>query len=124
MKALFRAAGPAILRRDDEAPKPEARRRGGEKSGGALAQPVRASAPAARGRYAALRLLTRKAGKLQRKFGRAANDATADPEPYVAATAYLAETLEWLNLWEDNAHAADILDDTCDAAQNQCIPQP
>jgi hypothetical protein len=80
--------------------------------------------PVARGRYAALRFLTAKAGKLRRKFGRVANDTTADPEAYAEATAYLADTLEWLSLWEDNARGAEILDEPCEVVQDRFIPQP
>ena len=31
-------------------------------------------------------------------------------EAYAAATAFLADTLDWLNLWQDNAENADQLD--------------
>jgi len=53
-----------------------------------------------------------------------ANDTTADPEAYAEATAYLADTLEWLSLWEDNARGAEILDETCEVVQDRFIPQP
>ena len=64
------------------------------------------------------------AGKLRRKFSRAANDATAEAEPYAQATAYLADTLEWLNLWQDNACHAEILDGDCTLTQDRGFPQP
>ena len=31
-------------------------------------------------------------------------------EAYTRATAYLADTLDWLNLWQDNAESTDQLD--------------
>jgi hypothetical protein len=50
---LFKAAIKAVMQRDPDAPQP--RRRSGKKGGGGMImQLIRASIPAARGRYAAL----------------------------------------------------------------------
>lgn len=64
----------------------------------------------ARGRYAGLRTARR------------AQEATASA--YAAARMYLADTLDWLNLWADNAEPDHWLDEDFSAEQNQNIPQP
>jgi hypothetical protein len=81
IRGVFRAAVKAITRRDeDESPRP--RRRSGETD--------KAFIMAARATF---------------------RRAVAIPiEAYAAATAFLADTLDWLNLWQDNAESADQLD--------------
>lgn len=67
--------------------------------------------PAARGRYAALR---------QQKADRAAFAVSATDR----AAAYLADTLDWLNLWQDNADCEQWPDDDFSAKQDHYGPQP
>jgi hypothetical protein len=74
---LFRDAVKAVTRRDDEEPKPQARRRSGETEKGFS--------------LAARRILRRAAAG-----------------SYVAASTWLADTLDWLRLWDDNAEAENL----------------
>ena len=37
---------------------------------------------------------------------------------------YLADTLDWLNLWQDNADNGHWLDDDFNAKQDRYFPQP
>ncbi len=78
---MFRDAVKALTRRDDDEPPPP-RRRSGETD--------KAFGMAAR---AALRRAVR-----------------LPAEAYAEATAYLSDTLAWLNLWQDNAGPGDELD--------------
>ena len=64
--------------------------------------------PAARGRFAALQTVKAKAGKIARRFSRAANDATA-PDVYDEAALYLADTLAAL-YQQNDAALADTFD--------------
>jgi hypothetical protein len=41
-----------------------------------------------------------------------------------AASGYLSDTLDWLNLWQDNAAHDHWLDDDFSAKQDQNYPQP
>ena len=78
---MFRQAVKAITRRDaDESPAP--RRRSGETD---------------KAFVMAARATLRRAVSIPR-------------EAYAAATAYLSDTLDWLNLWHDNTENADQLD--------------
>lgn len=61
---------------------------------------------AARGRYAGLR------------------QAAAPADAYDRAALYLADTLDWLTLWQDNADHDQWLDEGFSAEQNQAFPQP
>jgi hypothetical protein len=77
---------------------------------------------AACGRYAALQ---------SAKVEKAAAMRPATPMPwqdYDAATAYLSDTLDWLNLWDDNDtylnSADDALDGGFNTQQNHDFPQP
>jgi hypothetical protein len=45
-------------------------------------------------------------------------------EAYAVATGYLCDTLDWLNLWQDNADNGHWHDDDFSAKQEQHIPQP
>jgi hypothetical protein len=68
--------------------------------------------PAARGRYATL-----PPAKVE-----AAAFASADP--YAGAGMYLADTLDWLNLWQDNADNDHWFADDFSAKQDRYFPQP
>jgi hypothetical protein len=57
----------------------------------------------------------RRSGETHKGFGAAARAALGraariPPEAYAAATAYLSDTLDWLNLWDSNAESSDDLD--------------
>jgi hypothetical protein len=88
-----------------------------------VVRPAFTKAPAARGRYAALRG-TMKAKKIG--FASAATDATHDrpTTAYAEATLFLADTLGWLSLWQDNADNEHWLDDDFSAKQDRYFPQP
>jgi hypothetical protein len=109
---LFKAAIKAITQRDDDAPQPQTRRRRGENEGGGpilmrlFTRP--AGRPAARGRYAILR------GTAAQKSGASGQEARA--------VLYLADTLDWLKLWQDNADHWP--DDDFSAKQERHFPQP
>jgi hypothetical protein len=81
IRALFRGAVKAITRREAGEPPPP-RRRGGE-TGKAFGMAARA---------------------VLHRAARIPADA------YMAATAYLTDTLDWLRLWDDNAGDAEELD--------------
>jgi hypothetical protein len=112
-KQLFSAAK-ALLRRKDE-PQPQARRRRGETDKGSVASyrtMLRRRAKtgaAARGRYAALQ---------------PAQEASEPVNAYARVAMYLSDTLDWLNLWQDNADHDHWLDESFSAEQNQNFPQP
>jgi hypothetical protein len=106
----------AVTRRDDDAPQPQKRRRRGEKEGGgpimvqALPLPARhVGRPAARGRYAML-------GAGTAKFD------GADSGHDAPAILHLADTIEWLQLWQDNTDLWS--EDDFSAKQNRYFPQP
>lgn len=98
---MFRAAIKAITQRDDDAPQPKTRRRGGEKEGGGPIRmrlfPRPAGKPAARGRYAALQAIA------AQKSGASGREARAE--------LYLADTLAVLHQWNDEALAETFDDD-------------
>ena len=109
---LFRAAVKAITGNNDE-PQPAARRRKGETEGDLpkpVVRPAVADAPAARGRYAALQPAK-------------AEQAAFAGDPYAGAW-YLSDTLDWLNLWQDNADNGHWHDDDFNAKQERYFPQP
>ena len=114
---MFKAAAKALARPGDE-PQPEPRRKSGETGKGhvtawrrALQRGARKAGAAARGRYAAL----------QPTKGSPASAV----DPFAAVTAYLSETLDWLNLWEANStDFGEALDDHFDTQQDRNFPQP
>lgn len=103
VKPSFRQAAKeiAIKKPPDEQPAPPARRRrDGETRGGGMLTVAR--------RF--MRHI------LRRQFGKAARTSWERPlppepapdfRPYSTATAYLSDTLEWLNLWDQNAEGFD-----------------
>jgi hypothetical protein len=112
IRALFSAAKVLLCPKDE--PKPQARRRRGEtgKDGFALAwrRMLRRAAradPVARGRYAGLR----------------AEGARTRADVYASVAMYLSDTLDWLNLWQDNGNNENWLDDEFSAKLNQNFPQ-
>jgi hypothetical protein len=112
IKALFRKVVKAITEPAEESPKPASKRRG-ETEGGFARLGLwfsRHVGPAARGRYAALMPDT------------AAPPISADAAH--GAGLYLADTLEWLNLWEGHATNEHWQDQEFGAKQDQSYPQP
>jgi hypothetical protein len=110
---LFHTAKAAITRHDPDAPQPTRRRRGEKEGGGpVIMRPVArpAGRPAARGRYAMLQATAQKSG------------ASSGPE--AQALLYLADTLEWLELWQDNANYEQWPDNDFNAKQERYFPQP
>lgn len=112
IRALFIAAKAIVRVLAEDEPKPQARRRRGETGKGfvfacriMLRRAAKTSA-AARGRYTGLRR------------------ATAPADAYARAGMYLSDTLDWLNLWQDNAANDQWLDEDFDTEQNQDYPQP
>lgn len=101
--------------READEPQPERRRRKGETEGGMRrpAAPLN-PAPAARGRYVALRPL--KAEEPVQRIIMPASPTTA--------TVYLADTLDWLNLWQANANHEQWPGDDFSAKQDHYFPQP
>jgi hypothetical protein len=113
IKALFRKVVKALTEpAADESPKPASKRRG-ETEGGFAGLGLwfsRHVGPAARGRYAALKPNT-----------------AASPLSAAAAHGaglYLADTLEWLNLWQGHATNEHWQDQEFGAKQDQSYPQP
>lgn len=113
IKRLFRTAFKAITQRDEDAPQPQKRRRRGEKEGEGpiMVRPpaLYAVRPAARGRYASLG-----SGPAQR--------STIAVGHVEKAALYLADTLDWLQLWQDNT--THWPDDDFSAKQDRYFPQP
>jgi alkylation response protein AidB-like acyl-CoA dehydrogenase len=72
----------------------------------------------------------RRRGETGRGFGLAAravlhHTVRVPPQAYAAATAFLADTLDWLQLWQgDGPVGSDALDDRYDTKQDQQFPQP
>jgi hypothetical protein len=68
----------------------------------------------------------RRRGETDKSFGPAANIVRRVAEiPVCTATRlWLSETLDWLNLWQDNAESHYALDDDISAKQDQNFPQP
>jgi hypothetical protein len=121
IRGLFRAAVNALLcRSTGDAPQPQRRRRG--ETGKAAAAPfgailhrlAKTGAAAARGRYAALQPAPRAAQER----------VTPAASAYDRVALYLADTLDWLTLWQDNAGHDHWLDEGFDTEQNQNFPQP
>lgn len=114
IKALFRLVAKVLADKADEPRPGAARRRRGETDGGLLkpimSQPALAGRPAARGRYAALQ-----PARIESEASLCADD------PYAAATAYLSDTLAWL---QQNADNDQWHDDDFSAKQEQYFPQP
>jgi hypothetical protein len=111
---LFRTAKAALARRDPDALPPTRRRRGEKEGGGPImtrAVPPPAGRPAARGRYAMLR-------------GGTAAPESAHGTPAARAGLYLADTLDWLKLWQDNANDEPWPDSDFSAKQDRYFPQP
>ena len=126
IKTLFKAAVKAVALRSNAAPQPEARkRRGGTDSRAPLCVTPRldrqGGKPAARGKYVVLSAGKRGAGKIVRRFTRAANDAVAH-EAHEDMGLYLATGLEFVQFWQDNAQY-DFLDDHLGAQQDRYFPQ-
>jgi hypothetical protein len=93
LKSLFRAVAKAVAERIDGAPRPTKARR-------------------------------RKSGEDTRElFPRARHMATARAKPIAAATAYLAQTLDWLQLWEHNADVGSNAASSYTAGQDQFTPK-
>lgn len=67
----------------------------------------------ARGRYTTLKPAPRETPETVAPVG-----------TYDRAALYLSETLDWLNLWQDNADQDHWLDERFSAEQNQTAPQP
>ena len=131
-----------MLRRDEDAPKPEARRRKGE-TGREFRRLTRKLLPAAfktgaaaRGCYAALQpakadvsakasaCVSAKAGTTADRLATVDAFASADADVYADTGMYLADTIGWLNLWQDNANNEQWHDDNFSAKQDYCFPQP
>jgi hypothetical protein len=141
MNGLFRAAAKAVTRRDPDAPKPEARkRRGGGTDSRVLflrRRPHHVTEPAARGCYARLAAPTAEPAN---EFVRAANilcsiaqdiaDMFTDlnerlAEVFHGKGLYLSDnTLDWLNLWQDNANNEQWQNEDFGAKQDNYFPQP
>jgi hypothetical protein len=96
LRQLFRAAVKAVTRRAEE-PAPEPRRRRGGETGKAFAIVAKS---------------------VLRRVVRLPSNA------YATATAYLADTLDWLNLWQDNAANDHWLDEDFSAKQDRNFPHP
>ena len=118
IRQLFRAAVNVVTRRVED-PQPQARRRRGETDKGfvaacrAMLRRVARTGATARGHDAALR----PAPKVR--------EAIALTSAYARAPLYLSDTLDWLNLWQDNAGYDDHwIDDDFSAKQDENFPQP
>jgi hypothetical protein len=112
IKGLFKSAAKALARPDDE-PKPEPRRKRGGDTDKAFGLAWRA---------VLRRAVTKSRAVAQSRAANAAHDRTAGA--YVRATMYLADTLDWLNLWQDNAVDEHGPDDDFSAKQDRHFPQP
>jgi hypothetical protein len=120
IRGLFRAAVAAVTRRSpNPSPKPRRQQRGETDKGavaahGTMLHRFVKTGAAARGRYAALQPV---------------QEAEEPASTYDRVALYLSDTLDWFNLWQDNAgydHWLDdhSLDDELSANQNQIFPQP
>jgi hypothetical protein len=115
IRGLFRAAVAAVTRRSPN-PQPKPRRqRSGETDKGAVApwqtmmhRLVKTGA-VARGRYAVLQ---------------PTQEVEEPASAYDRVALYLSDTLDWFNLWQDNAGYDHSLDGEFSANQNQTFPQP
>jgi hypothetical protein len=84
---MFRQAVKAITRRTEDEPRPQTRRRRGESD------------------------------RAFRMTARAALRRVARPQAFASATAYLADTLDWLNLWANGNDDSELCDNS-DAIRN------
>jgi hypothetical protein len=103
---LFRDAVKALTRRDEDEPQPQARRRRGE-TGKGFVSAWRVVLHRTEIQPEAVRAGVIDTGKT---FGDAAKAvmrrvAQIPTEAYTASTAYLLDTLDWLNLWDANSSA-------------------
>ena len=125
IKGLFKAAVKAVTQRE-EAPQPETRRRAGEKDGRGFARVNYdhryRNKPSARGRFAKLRPAKATADKTADR--KAAPKVVAPAAAYASTRLYLSNTLDWLNLWQDNANNEQWHDADFSAKQDQYFPQP
>ena len=127
IKVLFKAAVKAVALPGNDEPKPEARkRRGGTERSAPLCVTPRPAQhggkPAARGQYAVLATGKTGAGKIVRRFARAAHDNTEHAAQEDAGL-YLASGMVLVQFWQDNAQY-DCLDDHFSAQQDRYFPQP
>lgn len=138
IKGLFKAA--KALACSDDAPRPETRRRRtGETDKGFVAvwrtvlrRAATKTRAAARGRFAALRPVKADVSTKAAAIAETMADRLAKAEPVAFAPAdacagtgmYLADTLEWLNLWQDNANNEQWFDGDFNAKQDHDFPQP
>jgi hypothetical protein len=115
---MFRAAIKIITRRDDDERQPAARRRSGETDKGFVAacrtmlRRAAKTGATARGRFAALRTANTEP------------EAVTPADAYASTGMYLADTLEWLNLWQDNTNNEQWFDSDFNAKQDHDFPQP
>ena len=129
IKGLFRAAVKAVTHRAEDEPPPPARRRGGETGKGfvrawraVLHRAAMKTGAAARGRYAALRLA--KADLSTEALAKVEPEAFTPADAYARTGMYLSDTLDWLNLWQDNANNEPWSDCDFNAKQDHDFPQP
>jgi hypothetical protein len=108
-----------LLRRDEDVPPPQARRRSGETEKGfvmvrrvVLHRADMKTGAAARGRYVGLRP------------AKAEPEAFAPADAYACTGLYLSATLDWLNLWQDNTNNEQWSDSDFNAKQDYDFPQP
>jgi hypothetical protein len=95
-RQLFRDAIKAVLHRAEDEPTPEPRRRSGDTG---------------RGFGLAARAIVQRAVRLP-------------SAAYAAATEFLSDTLDWLNLWHDNMEGGGEPADICDTKSNHLSPHP
>jgi hypothetical protein len=105
--------------RSDDEEKPQPRRKSGDTDKGFIAacrtmlhRASTTTGVAARGRYARLRP------------AKAAPETFAPTDAYDHTGMYLSDTLEWLNLWQDNANNGQWSDSDFNAKQDHDFPQP
>jgi hypothetical protein len=118
IRQLFRAAVNVVTWRVEN-PQPRARRRRGETDKGfvaacrAMLRRVVRTGATARDRAAALQPVPK------------VREAIAPTSAYASTSLYLSDTLDWLNLWQDNAGYDDHwIDDDFGAKQEETFPQP
>lgn len=112
--AAYRAAARACAARAEAEPKPARRKRRGE-TGGLFRRAAR--------RFARRFNVRAWFGKMARQAVRRV--PAPPPEAYAEAVAYLADTLDWLRLWEDEAAAdAATYEGEFDAVSEHLSPSP
>jgi hypothetical protein len=105
IRPAFQAAKAAIMRRDPDTPPPIKVSDGDKGQPPAPPHAPVSDRPAARGCYAVLSVKT-KAGKAAKKFSRAAEDVTAEPEIYEEPGFDMwdpCNPLGYQQLWQDEA---------------------